>query len=260
MLRFVINLDRSKERLKETSNRLEQLDIEFERMPAVDGSVLTDDEIQSWTYPLDHFATKVRFTRNITRGEVGCFLSHRKCWRRLVESDQLWAMCMEDDIVVSDLAAKYMKTDDWLPSSIDVCQLSCLESCQKGRIGQKIIYIDDLMRLVQPLYPMPLGTQCYLISKRAAKRALELSERLPAPVDNFLFSLWFDLANEFQVWRTDPVLVTQNQNIASAIGSRSKKSVQKAPFWIRYGLTRFLLDRRIKKQQKMGQPFEFKFH
>ena len=107
---------------------------------------------------------------------------------------------------------------------------------------------------------MPLGTQCYLISKRAAKRALELSERLPAPVDNFLFSLWFDLANEFQVWRTDPVLVTQNQNIASAIGSRSKKSVQKAPFWIRHGLTRFLLDRRIKKQQKMGQPFEFKFH
>src|SRR5215813_8278562 len=44
-------------------------------------------------------ATRMRrYGRPMSRGEVGCFLSHREVWKQLVASD-LHAMCvMEDDI------------------------------------------------------------------------------------------------------------------------------------------------------------------
>ena len=103
MLRFVINLDSSKDRLVSISQRLNELGIPFERIPAVNGRTLSDQQISQITYPYDHFESKVRFTRELTKGEVGCFLSHRKCWERLLESEEEWALIMEDDINISNM-------------------------------------------------------------------------------------------------------------------------------------------------------------
>lgn len=259
MLRFVINLDSSKDRLVSITNRLRELGVPFERVPAVNGRALSDQEISQITYPYNHFESKVRFTRELTKGEIGCFLSHRKCWEKLLESDKQWALIMEDDIQISNIAPPYMLSTDWIPDQVSICQLSCLEAVQNGRIQEDTITLSNEVSLVAPLAPPPLGTQCYLISRQAAQAAIELSKRLPAPVDNFLFSPWFEMSHKFTIWRTSPTLVVPNEDVDSDIGQRTKKTVKKAPFFIRHGLTRFLLDRKIKKHQHGGKAFTFKF-
>ena len=260
MLRFVINLDRSKDRLDAITRKLDALGIDFQRVPGVDGFKISEEQKRELLYPIDHFESKVRFTRELTNGEIGCFLSHRECWKRLLDSDEKWALIMEDDIQISKRAAEYMKTDAWIPQEVEICQFSALSDEINGRISRRsTIGVDEFLRLVEPIYPTPLGTQCYLISRKAASAVLNDSKKLPAPVDNFLFSPWFGFCRKYVLYRTSPLLVIPNQDLATVIGSRGKRDVNKAPFWIRHGLQRFLMDREIRKYQKDGLDFTFKF-
>ena len=167
---------------------------------------------------------------------------------------------MEDDVLISKMAISRMLSDKWLPKFVDVCQLSCLHERLEGKIARNsTIVIDTSLRIVNPIEPTPLGTQCYVISRQAAGYALDLSKKLPAPVDNFLFSPWFEFSKKFKVYRTDPVLVVPNNHVESDIGERARKSVQKAPFFIRHGLTRLKMDRKIKLFQRDGEKFTFIF-
>ena len=201
MLTLLVNLAESQERLTKMNTTLKRLGINYERVEAINGKLLPQEIKKEITYPYNHFDTRVRFTRELTDGEIGCFLSHRACWAKLVDSNENFALIMEDDIEISKLATKYLLNSNWIPSSVDICQLSCLEASQKGRIKDKTLYIDETISLVAPLYPIPLGCQCYLISKQAATKALSLSEKLPCPVDDFLFSPWFSMAKIFTIWR-----------------------------------------------------------
>lgn len=260
MLRLLINLDHSKDRLTSVTKQINNTKTSFERISAVNGKNLSKEKVDSITYPLNHRPTKVRFTRNLTLGEIGCFLSHRKCWQRLLESKEKWALILEDDILISSIATPYFSTTDWIPNDVKLCQLGDLKPEQRGRITTQIHHIDATLSLVQPRFPAPLGTQAYLISREVATQALLLSEKLPCPVDNFLFSPWFELSRQFSIWKATPPLVIAAPETPSEIGLRKRGSVQKAPFWIRHGLERFLLDRKIKKFQKQGVPITYKFN
>lgn len=259
MKTFVINLDSSQDRLNRISVQLKKLGVPFERVPAVNGTKLTDDFIKNITYPLDHIDTKTRFTRALTRGEIGCFLSHRVCWELLLESNEKWALILEDDIEISPYAAKYLSDDKWLPSDVNLCQLNAPYDGKIGRIGHSTKNIDKDIKLVQPLYPTPTGSFAYFISRDVALEALRSSKKLPSPVDNFLFSPWFDISPKFVLWRTDPSLVIPLQDVKSDVGDRGKNSIKKAPFLIRHGLKRLIMDWKIRRYQSKGKEFVFKF-
>mgnify|MGYP001151672417 FL=1 len=155
MLKLLINLDRSTDRLNRMKDQLNKLGIEYSRIDALDGSKLSDNQISQITYPLSHYESKFRFTRELTRGEIGCFLSHRKCWLELVHSNHRFALIMEDDIKISSAAAPYLYSASWLPTDVDICQLSCLRNYLKGKIRPRIIEIDSNLKLVAPLSPPP---------------------------------------------------------------------------------------------------------
>ena len=81
MLRLVVNLDRSPDRWKAIKTQLDQLQIPVERLEAVDGKLLSEEDVEKLTSSV-HFS----MGRDLERGEIGCFLSHRKCWKKLVDS------------------------------------------------------------------------------------------------------------------------------------------------------------------------------
>lgn len=87
---YLINLDRSPERLATMVSRLDDLGIEFERIPGVDGMSLSEDEFGRQT-------SENRYYKPIRRGEVGCQLSHLKALARFLDSDARYALVLEDD-------------------------------------------------------------------------------------------------------------------------------------------------------------------
>ena len=68
--------------------RLQNAHIKFERMPAVDGSILSDIELKKMVTPLGRML--------LTRGTIGCFLSHRKSWASCISRDRP-LLILEDD-------------------------------------------------------------------------------------------------------------------------------------------------------------------
>lgn len=96
---FLINLDRSTERLEKAAQQLNRLNVPFERIAAVDGSQLTKAEIDA---AFDIEQAERRTAYNLTIGEMGCYLSHVECWRRIIAEALDFAIVLEDDLVLDD--------------------------------------------------------------------------------------------------------------------------------------------------------------
>ena len=91
---FVINLERSKDRMRFMKQQLDAQGIPFEQISAVDGRLLTDDEIQQATEK----PSFPRFYASLSTGEIGCYLSHRLAWQRIIDKELDWALILEDDV------------------------------------------------------------------------------------------------------------------------------------------------------------------
>lgn len=100
MKAYVINLERSVDRREHMDVQLKPFtNICFEYIQAVDGRLMTKQQIRE-RFNEDKF--KDRNSYFIRPGEIGCTLSHQKCYRKMVEDNEPYVLILEDDIKVSD--------------------------------------------------------------------------------------------------------------------------------------------------------------
>lgn len=98
---FVINLPVSTDRLQSMQKQLAAIGKEFITIKAVDGSKIADDEF---------FFYKREVSYAITKGEVGCAMSHLKAYKQLVDSDYDLALILEDDVTVPADIGKHLES------------------------------------------------------------------------------------------------------------------------------------------------------
>ena len=98
MKAYIINLKKSVDRKRYMQEQLEKmLFLSAEFVEAVDARGMTDKDKN------DFFNTELfckRYVKEVRPGEIGCTLSHQKCYRKLVESREKYALILEDDIVI----------------------------------------------------------------------------------------------------------------------------------------------------------------
>jgi len=116
MKSYLINLDRSPERLERMAVVFASLGMEFARTPAVDGRLLSVEERQRW---LSDEETPFQ----LTAGEIGCFLSHRKCWEAAAAGSESHVAIFEDDVHLGKNAAEILSRTDWIPDDADVVKI-----------------------------------------------------------------------------------------------------------------------------------------
>jgi len=91
---FVVNLDRRPDRLAKITRALDSIDLEFQRVSAVDGRELhLKEHIRPWMAWLYE-----GFSYPLT-GAIGCYLSHLKIWQYIINEDIDQAMVLEDDVL-----------------------------------------------------------------------------------------------------------------------------------------------------------------
>ena len=76
-------------------------------MAAVDGITLDKEYVNSITAPIDH-PLKVSCPAELVIGEIGCYLSHIKCWQELLNSNEKWALIMEDAMHIQQSTKIYV--------------------------------------------------------------------------------------------------------------------------------------------------------
>lgn len=114
MLHLVINLERSRDRRQLILDELKKFDIKPEIITGIDGKTLTQSQIRTLSHSIYHPA-HANYPKELTTNELGCFLSHRKCWERLISSGEEWALIIEDDARFNDKSKKYLTTTSWIP-------------------------------------------------------------------------------------------------------------------------------------------------
>ena len=206
MLKFVINLSRAQNRWVHMQRELGRLGIQAQRVEAIDGRLLSPASVASLTAPLTDIS-KISCPRELSLGEIGAFLSHRECWKLLLDSDETWALIMEDDLGFSDRAKHYLCSSDWIPKGLDLIQVFLLKKQWQAVVDKRPIRLSSGDCLWHPYKPSPVGSQAYFISKNAARLALSLSSKIMAPVDEFLFNPISDFARQFPVYRLNPSIV-----------------------------------------------------
>lgn len=217
MLRLVINLDRSRDRLDFISKQFKALNIPFTRIAAIDGNNLDEEIISKCNSDYQNCLRK----KLLSLGEIGCFLSHRACWEFLLRSNEKWAFIAEDDIVLSNNSKYFLYSDEWIPSSTKFIHASLITSPWISKVLKRTIKINNQYRLYIPIYPAIYGAQGYFISRQAATTALELSERyLPDPVDNFLFRPYNKFPKIYDIWKLNPSIAISREIVSIISTSR----------------------------------------
>lgn len=104
---FYINLDKDADRRDHMEKQLTFLGFEYERFPAVDGR---NPEIE---IEID-YDEKIALKKNratLTPGELGCAMSHRALYEKMVKEDIDYMLIMEDDVKLPDNFSKIVETE-----------------------------------------------------------------------------------------------------------------------------------------------------
>lgn len=95
---YVINLESAEARRQRIAGQLTRLGVPFQVFPAVNGRALAEDEV---TRRYDAQAASTSY-RPMSRGEIGCALSHLGVYRKMLEDGASLALVLEDDALLGD--------------------------------------------------------------------------------------------------------------------------------------------------------------
>lgn len=110
---FVINLERRTDRRVFMEQQLQKLGLEAEFIHAVDGAHLSEEEQALYDEP-----TAVAFNgRPFALGEIGCTLSHRVIYERMVREKIPQALILEDDVSLSEDVSRIIADKEFLAST-----------------------------------------------------------------------------------------------------------------------------------------------
>lgn len=209
----MINLARAVERRAHIDAQLRGIEHEF--VDAVDGHALSAEERAELDVPAW-----------ITPAGIGCALSHRKAYLRILEGGDRFGFVLEDDAIVPDDLPALLGPLPSLLNSADVA-LFHYRSHNPGRLGRGPGLADGF-RLREPLDPQWLGaTTGYVIGREAGERMLALH---PVVLAADQWEAFLDRQVINRVWCVYPQPVRARTDLESTNDYRNWRLV---PKWLR---------------------------
>lgn len=238
---YVVNLPESADRreyIRKETAKYPFLDVEL--IAGIKGKDLTEEELEQ---RFDRKRFSWLYCRYPTPGEIGCTLSHRRCYETLLASDEEVALILEDDVSFT--------CPDVLEEVIGKCMQLLKDRCTELVLcSQPECYypVPAYLAKEYTAYPVHLayGTYAYFINRRGAAHLL----RKKRP---------FIVADDYQ-WMCEkgvkvkgviPAIakeISMEQQLGSLIDSErviNRREYIKRPFLIRawYGIKRHILCR-----------------
>lgn len=218
MKAYFINLDRSPDRLAYMTKTLDELGLDYERVPAVDGRALSEDEIAA----VYRHAPGTQF---LDPGSIACSLSHRAVWQRIVAADDEYALVLEDDVIFGENAGPMLSDAGWIPDGTELLRLETFRRhTVHGR--EPVATVGD--RTIHRLHHIHNGTGAYIVSKVAAARLLKHMTRFSYAVDYVLFDPHCPEFCGMEILQMVPAICIQSALAPKAMRSSDLPSVIQA--------------------------------
>lgn len=184
---FVINLPESSDRKLNISRQLDNYGIKPIFIEAVNGKNL--DQLEINRYCNQNKAKEV-FGRELFLGEIGCALSHKKIYQKIVDEDIGYAVILEDDALVRDKFTRAVNLIIGSKLDWDLILLGHYKGFNKNSEIASIFSFWDRFKLqdrfvLGRIVKGGLGTHGYILNKNGAIRLLEYldKEKITCPID-----------------------------------------------------------------------------
>ncbi|MCY4261478.1 MAG: glycosyltransferase family 25 protein [Rhodobacteraceae bacterium] len=175
---YIIHLERAPERAENVQMLVDTIPMSTAVHPAVDGSALTGGEVAA-VYQSDSHQPHYPFP--LTSGEIGCFLSHRSLWARIVADGLDAALIIEDDASIDhDPFASALAL---AREHIDSLGYIKLPIKNRHTPIHRIEALDGIQLFEQQV--IALGCHCQMVSRAAAETLLAATKPFDRPVDVF---------------------------------------------------------------------------
>jgi glycosyl transferase family 25 len=141
---FIISLPKDKDRRAPLERQLQKLAMPFSVVTAVHGASLSASELEA---SYDRKKAVQLFNRELSKGELGCALSHVSIYQKMVAENIPYALILEDDakILDDDLAATLSRlaqcTADETPAAVLLSHVSRYDGNKKIELdGKHAVY------------------------------------------------------------------------------------------------------------------------
>lgn len=213
MKSYTINLLRSKDRRNYIDGLLSQEPFfENEYVEGIDATLMTELQLSSC---FDYESAFQRYGRDLRKGEVGCTLSHRKCYELLLKSLNDNIMIFEDDIAFSKISKPLLEKIELFMQAMDDPCILLLSGGYWYKSKHAFCEDYDLATVYSAYY-----THSYIINRKAATLLLNLRPDYLADDWNLIRELGVRLM------AVKPHLISQN-DMGSLINTEARGLVKK---------------------------------
>jgi glycosyl transferase family 25 len=200
---YIINLDRSPERLPAMDAQLHGLQLPYERIAAFDAANVTMDMALSMTAPRlgTLFKNMARYHyiaetgpmifwpeigRYLVAGEIACYLSHSLSLEAFLASGADAAVIFEDDVEVDPDVAEVIKAVADLPSEPRIVKLEGVQASYQANYPVARTSKREIIMMLKPT----TGAAAYYINRAAANQIVPKLFPIREPFDAFLRQYW----------------------------------------------------------------------
>ncbi len=184
---FIINLLQDEKKKTHMQMLAAQQGLKVEFIEATNGALLDSETINDIYSPRKAIDC---IGRELSKGEIGCFLSHQKIFQRIMDENIEEAVIMEDDVYFDAGLLTFINNRDQLPNDTE---LVLLGYWQKG--------VNDMKKLISYRYAKVLtsqyrivrfcthvhGTYGYYITRKGAGKLLKSFESgIVMPIDHYV--------------------------------------------------------------------------
>jgi glycosyl transferase family 25 len=208
---YLINMTKNVDRLQNFNKHYNKSDIAFKKFKVFPAIVGKNLNLINFVTPKAYEqiievekTTKRRHHYDLTRGAVGCYLSHLSIYKKIIDSDKEYGIIFEDDsIMASDFYERLQYGINNIPDDWDIFLLGL--TCLKCDI--KLDYINVIRFW---------GTHGYIIKNKSAKKLLEYLDRPLSKQIDADISLLIK-RKVIKVYGINPIIVAQEGSFKSDI-------------------------------------------
>lgn len=241
---FIISLPEETRRRALVTDHLAGHGLDFTFFDATDGRKMNVATHPAYDGPRRRRA----HGRDLTGGEMGCLLSHKAAYQKIIDDNLPYALVLEDDVRLGEGFKDVLEALTHHTDMFDIVRFLGSPKVARGK-HRKIKRIGEKHHLVR-LRTSPGGAHATLVTNKGAKKLLNAMQKNAFPVDTLLGRGW---ETGVQALSVQPGLATQDLDMESAIGdTRFDKNI-KLEGWERkfFSLTRgvFKISEAIGKAQ-----------
>ncbi len=199
--------------------------------------------------PAYDYAKRTRiFDRPLTRGEIGCVLSHRALWMKLAQSEHEYGCIFEDDVLFEDDFVEVVNALLQNARRFDIVRFMRLDDSAPFKIIAPLTATRSLVAFPQR---QPKGAQGYLLSRRAAAVLARHAEKIYINADDLIDR---DFQLGLRVLAVNPDVIHHDWGQPTLLGARKPTGAFRPLQKIRHNLYtgKLSLARRIHRLRTRG--------